>query len=152
ARRQGWRWRGIERCPHPAVFPVRRQSEKRKGNVFWRNPRLSAGGMDATGEHLAHLFKPNLEIVSGPFRMRCERAPRLINEKKRRLGSASINTEVSSHTFSRQGWMETPFTTRLTVPAALGSSGLTPNDSERSNARDWPNMAQGRHNSRSATS
>ena len=37
--------------------------------------------------------------------------------------------------------MDTPWTTRLTVPAALGLSGRMPSDIERSNANAWANIA-----------
>ena len=45
--------------------------------------------------------------------------------------------------------MVTPLTTRLTVPAAFGLSGVSPRDNERSSAIDCANTANGRHSSRS---
>src|SRR6185312_1447838 len=117
-----------------AVFSVCRQSQKRVAEILCAHLALAQGMRYATPEHVTQSIEPDFQIVGRAFPMRGQHAPRLVDQHKTGLGAAPIDTKKGLHEEVGKGWMDTPWTTRFTVPAAFGMSGDSPSDSDRRSA------------------
>src|ERR1700722_5470518 len=150
--RERRRRRRVELGEKPAILAIGRQTEEGEIHTRGRHRAAVQRRADAAPEQAAQRIPAHLKVVRRAFDVRAQHPAHLVDEQKRRLAAAAVDPEIRSHAPPRQGWIETPLTTRLTVPAALGLSGLSLSDSERIRAIDCAKTAYGRQSTRSENS
>ena len=104
------------------------------GEIFLAHLALSERAPYSSGEHPAKLIQSDLDIVRRTFEMRGEHPPRLVDQYESGVSASAVDAEEGFHEGKGNGWMDTPWTTRFTVPAAFGRSGVSPSEIDRSSA------------------